>query len=139
MLFLVADSTLCRVGRWVRPSVHKSVRKSVTLLNCEGFLHYCSCPTDRDRIAVYPALFYSARHAVQSFIIAPYHVLSRIIVSISIRITDIPDDKNIGGGDPKEQTAENCGLCYGYHLTATVRATKILSAFFSFITAFFFF
>ena len=41
------------VGRLVRPSV----RPSVTFLNSERFLHYCSCPTVRDWIAVYPALF----------------------------------------------------------------------------------
>ena len=31
--------------------------KSVTFLNGERFLYYCSCPTVRDRIAVYPVLF----------------------------------------------------------------------------------
>ena len=40
-------TTPCRVGRSVGPSV----------LNSERFLHYCSCPTVRDWIAVYPALF----------------------------------------------------------------------------------
>ena len=56
--FLVACTRLytlpCRsVGR----SVSRSVRPSVTFLNSEWFLHYCSCPTVRDWIAVYPALF----------------------------------------------------------------------------------
>ena len=56
--FLVADTRLytlpCwKVGRSVCPSVHPSV----TFLNSEQFLHYCSCPTVRDWIAVYPALF----------------------------------------------------------------------------------
>ena len=37
----------------VRPSVHKSV----AFLNCKRFLHDCSCPTIRNWIAVYPALF----------------------------------------------------------------------------------
>ena len=54
ILFLVADTRLytlpCRsVGPSVRP---------VTFLNFERFLHYCSRPTVRDCIAVYPALFY---------------------------------------------------------------------------------
>ena len=40
------------VGR----SVGRSVRPSVTFLNSERFSHYCSCPTLRDWIAVYPAL-----------------------------------------------------------------------------------
>ena len=56
--FLVADTRLytlpCRsVGRSVRPSV----RPSVTFLNSEQFSLYCSHPTVRDWIAVYPALF----------------------------------------------------------------------------------
>ena len=34
-----------------------SVCPSITFLNSERFLHYCSCPTIRDWIAVYPALF----------------------------------------------------------------------------------
>ena len=56
--FLVADTRLytlpCRsVGR----SVGRYVGPSVTFLNSERFLHYCSCPTVRDWIAVYPALF----------------------------------------------------------------------------------
>ena len=59
-LFLVADTRLytlpCRsVGRSVRRSVHQSV----TFLNSGRFLHYCSCPTVRDWISVYPALFLS--------------------------------------------------------------------------------
>ena len=45
------------VGRLVCRSVGPSVRPSVTLLNSERFSHYCSCPTVRDWIAVYPALF----------------------------------------------------------------------------------
>ena len=58
--YLVADTRLytlpCRlVGR----SVHPSVRPSATFLNSERFLQYCSCPTVRDWIAVYPALFWS--------------------------------------------------------------------------------
>ena len=39
-------------------SVRPSVRPSVTFLNCERFSHYRSCPTVRDWIAVYPALFF---------------------------------------------------------------------------------
>ena len=35
-----------------------SVGGSVTFLNCEPFSHYCSCPTVRDWIAVYLALFF---------------------------------------------------------------------------------
>ena len=38
-------------------SVGRSVRPSVTFLNSERFSHYCFCPTVRDWIAVYPALF----------------------------------------------------------------------------------
>ena len=45
------------VGRSVGPSFRRSVRPS-HFLNSERFLHYCSCPTHRDRIAVYPALFF---------------------------------------------------------------------------------
>ena len=41
----------------VGPSVRPSVGPSVTFLNSERFSHYCSCPTVRDWIAVYPALF----------------------------------------------------------------------------------
>ena len=40
------------VGRSVRRLVHP-----VTFLNFEWYLHYCSCLTVRDWIAVYPALF----------------------------------------------------------------------------------
>ena len=36
----------------IRPSVGP-----VTFLNCERFSHYCSCPSVRDWIAVYPTLF----------------------------------------------------------------------------------
>ena len=53
--FLVADTRLytspCR-------SVGPSVGPSVRFLNSERFSHYCSCPTVRDWIAVYPALFF---------------------------------------------------------------------------------
>jgi len=45
-LILVADTRL-----------YTLVRRSVTFLNSERFSHYCSCPTVRDWIAVYPALF----------------------------------------------------------------------------------
>ena len=49
--FLVAATRLYTLPcRYVRPSV--------TFLNCERFLLYCSCPTVRDWIAVYPALFH---------------------------------------------------------------------------------
>ena len=40
-------------------SVGRSVGRSVTFLNSEPFLRYCSCPTVRDWIAVYPALLSS--------------------------------------------------------------------------------
>ena len=33
------------------------VGRLVKFFNCEWFLHYCSCPTVHDWIAVYPALF----------------------------------------------------------------------------------
>merc|ERR1711946_57208 len=52
--FLVADTPLHTLPcRWVG----KLVGRFVTFLNSERFLHYCSCPTVRDWIAVYPALF----------------------------------------------------------------------------------
>ena len=37
-------------------SVGRSVGRSVTFLNSEQFAHYCSCPTVRNLIAMYPAL-----------------------------------------------------------------------------------
>merc|ERR1711942_548209 len=47
-LFLVADTRLYTLPcRLVGP-----------FLNSGRFLHYCSCPTFRDCIAVYPALFF---------------------------------------------------------------------------------
>ena len=52
MLFSRGHATLhlaVSVGRSVGP---------VTFLNSERFLHYCSCPTVRNWIAVYPALFW---------------------------------------------------------------------------------
>ena len=52
-LFSRGHATLHLAGRSVGPSV----RPSVTFLNSERFLRYCSCPTVRDWIAVYPALF----------------------------------------------------------------------------------
>ena len=52
------DSTPCRVGRSVGRSIRPSVPPSVTFLNSE---HYGSCPTVRDWIAVYPALFHGQR------------------------------------------------------------------------------
>ena len=46
------------VCRYVGKSVCRSVRRSIcTFLNSERFSHYCSYPTVRDWIAVYPALF----------------------------------------------------------------------------------
>ena len=49
------------VGPSVRPSVClPSVRRSVTFLNCERFLHHCPCPIVRNCPAVYPALFFLA-------------------------------------------------------------------------------
>ena len=48
--FLIADTlpfwSVCPLDR------------DVTFLNSERFSHYCSCPTVRDWIAVYLALFY---------------------------------------------------------------------------------
>ena len=38
-------------------SVHPSIRPSKIFLNYERFLHCCPCPTVRDCLAVYPALF----------------------------------------------------------------------------------
>ena len=54
LIFLVADMQLYTLPCWsVRPSVHPSKM----FFNYERFLHYCSYPTVRDWIAVYPALF----------------------------------------------------------------------------------
>ena len=50
--FLVADMSL-----HLAVSVGPSVPPSATLLNYERFSHYSSCPTVRDWIAVFPALF----------------------------------------------------------------------------------
>ena len=50
-------------------SVGRSVRRSVTFLNCERILLYCSCPTVRDWIAVYSALFLSHQRALVSTIL----------------------------------------------------------------------
>ena len=57
MLFLLSrgHSTL-HLAVSVGMSVGPSVGRSVTFLNSERFSHYCSCPTVRDWIAVYPAL-----------------------------------------------------------------------------------
>ena len=48
----MSDSTPCRVGQSVSPSVF--------FFNCERCLHYCPCQTVRDSGAVYPALFPAA-------------------------------------------------------------------------------
>ena len=50
----------------VGPLVRPSVGWSVTFPNCMRFLHYCSCPTVRDWIAVYPALLGSKGLHLQS-------------------------------------------------------------------------
>ena len=50
---LVADTVGRLVGWYVGMSVHPSVKFFIS----EQFLHYCSCPTIRDWIAMYPALF----------------------------------------------------------------------------------
>ena len=59
-------------------SVGPSVRPSVTFLNCERFSHYSSCPTVRDCIAVYPALFY-----FYSFIITVGSIIYDSILQIA--------------------------------------------------------
>ena len=46
------------LGLSVGPSVRRYVGRSVTFLNSDRFSHYCSCPTVRDWIAVYPASFF---------------------------------------------------------------------------------
>ena len=48
----------------VGPSVRRSVGPPVIFLNSERFSHYCSCPTVRDWIAVYPALFRYVRPSI---------------------------------------------------------------------------
>ena len=42
----------------LRVSVGRSTVCLVTFLNCERFLHYCSCPSICAWIAIYPALFF---------------------------------------------------------------------------------
>ena len=49
-IFLVSDPRL-------HTSPCRSVGRFVTFLNSGRFSHYCSCPTVRDCLAVYPALF----------------------------------------------------------------------------------
>ena len=51
---LVADTRL-----HLAVTVGRSVRRYITFLNSERFLHYCSCPTVRDWIVVYLALLIS--------------------------------------------------------------------------------
>ena len=65
------------VGTLVGPSV----RRSVTFLNSERFSHYCSCPTVRDWIAVYPALF-SIYVNLRSIIVSLFVSLHIVIVSL---------------------------------------------------------
>ena len=52
--FLLADTRLHHAVL-----VGRLVCRSVTFLNFERFLHYCSSPTIRDCLAVFPALFWS--------------------------------------------------------------------------------
>ena len=55
---LVEDTQLYTLPCWsVSRLVRRSIRRSVTFLNSERFLHHCSCPTVRDCPAVYAALF----------------------------------------------------------------------------------
>ena len=58
--FLVADTRLYSLP------LAMSVRPSVTFLNSKRFSQYCSCPTIRDWIAVYPALFYGGSTSIAS-------------------------------------------------------------------------
>ena len=58
-------------------SVGPSVGRSVTFLNSERFPHYGSCPTVRDWIAVYPALFFFSS---SPFSIA--RLLSQVIIHL---------------------------------------------------------
>ena len=67
-LFLVADTRLYTLPCWlVGRLVGWFVGWSITFLNSEWFLHYCSCPTLRDWITVYPALFLSTHLDFQVF------------------------------------------------------------------------
>ena len=59
-------------------SVRRYVGRSEILLNCERFSHYSSCPTVRDCIAVYPALFY-----FYSFIITVGSIIYDSILQIA--------------------------------------------------------
>ena len=44
-----------------------SVRRSFTILNCEQFLLNCSCPSIRDYLVVYPALFITKKVLLSFF------------------------------------------------------------------------
>ena len=92
-LFLVADTRLytllCRsVGRSVGRSVRRSVGPSVTFLNSEQFLHYCSCPTVRDWIAVYPTIVFMSVYytfRVRKHIFMNFKKLIRQLVERAVR------------------------------------------------------
>ena len=78
------DSNPCCVGLSVRWLVCPSIRPFVTFLNCERFSHYHSCPTVRDWIPVYPALFFSAS-CVKAWKVEKYRNASVDLSNISLR------------------------------------------------------
>ena len=92
----------------VRQSVGRSVGPAVTF--CERFSHYCSCPTVRDWIAVYPALLNIGAHVRQMTLLAlgPTHwrcscatkakIDLELTWSCRIRIRSSPDSASVPGG-----------------------------------------
>ena len=63
-----------------------SVTVYTALLNCELFLHYCSCSTVRDWIAVYPALFHSQNNIFSENIFSRGHATLHLAVSVGTSV-----------------------------------------------------
>ena len=61
-------------------SVRRYVGRSEILLNCGRFLHYSSCPTVHDWIALYPDFFLPAVHLS----ISPHVFLTVMLVDMSV-------------------------------------------------------
>ena len=87
-LFSRLYTSPCRsVGR----PVGKSVRPSVTFFNSERFLHYCSCPTVRDWIAVYPTIVFMSVYytfRVRKHIFMNFKKLIRQLVERAVRANE---------------------------------------------------
>ena len=79
-------------------SVGRKESRYVTFLNSEWFLHYCSCPTVRDCIAVYPALLSI--------------ILARTVSSVNgICKESLTFSKDENQGDASQQRAELLHVC----------------------------